>query len=61
MRHFNDNNDINEIIAWRGRARELEQKRDTYKKRYHEFEMEIARLESLTKDKELLDSDKLKR
>ncbi len=30
------------------------------KKRYHEFEMEIARLESLTKDKELLDSDKLK-
>lgn len=55
-----DDNDIDEIIAWRGEQEELEQKRDTYKKRYHEFEMEIARLESLTKDKELLDSDKLK-
>ncbi|MCW1263821.1 AAA family ATPase, partial [Staphylococcus aureus] len=58
--NLTDNNDINEIIAWRGEQEELEQKRDTYKKRYHEFEMEIARLESLTKDKELLDSDKLK-
>ncbi|HGZ9542071.1 TPA: SbcC/MukB-like Walker B domain-containing protein, partial [Staphylococcus aureus] len=58
--NLTDDNDINEIIAWRGEQEELEQKRDTYKKRYHEFEMEIARLESLTKDKELLDSDKLK-
>ncbi|HEA5979574.1 TPA: SMC family ATPase [Staphylococcus aureus] len=58
--NLTDDNDINEIIAWRGEKEELEQKRDTYKKRYHEFEMEIARLESLTKDKELLDSDKLK-
>ncbi|WP_412549170.1 SbcC/MukB-like Walker B domain-containing protein, partial [Staphylococcus aureus] len=57
--NLTDDNDINEIIAWRGEQEELEQKRDTYKKRYHEFEMEIARLESLTKDKELLDSDKL--
>ncbi|EOD7864975.1 TPA: SbcC/MukB-like Walker B domain-containing protein, partial [Staphylococcus aureus] len=58
--NLTDDNDIDEIIAWRGEQEELEQKRDTYKKRYHEFEMEIARLESLTKDKELLDSDKLK-
>ncbi|HFE7609343.1 TPA: SbcC/MukB-like Walker B domain-containing protein, partial [Staphylococcus aureus] len=58
--NLTDNNDIDEIIAWRGEQAELEQKRDTYKKRYHEFEMEIARLESLTKNKELLDSDKLK-
>lgn len=58
--NLTDDNDINEIITWRGEQEELEQKRDTYKKRYHEFEMEIARLESLTKDKELLDSDKLK-
>lgn len=58
--NLTDDNDINEIKAWRGEQEELEQKRDTYKKRYHEFEMEIARLESLTKDKELLDSDKLK-
>ncbi|WP_240052632.1 AAA family ATPase, partial [Staphylococcus aureus] len=57
--NLTDDNDINEIIAWRGEQEKLEQKRDTYKKRYHEFEMEIARLESLTKDKELLDSDKL--
>ncbi|HGT0948963.1 TPA: SbcC/MukB-like Walker B domain-containing protein, partial [Staphylococcus aureus] len=57
--NLTDDNDINEIIAWRGEQEELEQKRDTYKKCYHEFEMEIARLESLTKDKELLDSDKL--
>ncbi len=57
--NLTDDNDINEIIAWRGEQEELEQKRDTYKKRYHEFEMEIARLESLTKDKDLLDSDKL--
>lgn len=58
--NLTDDNDINEIIAWRGEQEKLEQKRDAYKKRYHEFEMEIARLESLTKDKELLDSDKLK-
>ncbi|HHE6881955.1 TPA: SbcC/MukB-like Walker B domain-containing protein, partial [Staphylococcus aureus] len=58
--NLTDDNDIDEIIAWRGEQEELEQKRDTYKNRYHEFEMEIARLESLTKDKELLDSDKLK-
>ncbi|PTY59752.1 exonuclease SbcC [Staphylococcus aureus] len=58
--NLTDDNDIDEIIAWRGEQEELEQKRDTYKKRYHEFEMETARLESLTKDKELLDSDKLK-
>lgn len=58
--NLTDDNDIDEIIAWRGEQEELEQKRDTYKKRYHEIEMEIARLESLTKDKELLDSDKLK-
>ncbi|HHE6866464.1 TPA: SbcC/MukB-like Walker B domain-containing protein, partial [Staphylococcus aureus] len=58
--NLTDDNDIDEIIAWRGEQEELEQKRDTYKKRYHEFEMEIARLESITKDKELLDSDKLK-
>lgn len=57
--NLTDDNDINEIIAWRGEQEELEQKRDIYKKRYHEFEMEIARLESLTKDKELLDTDKL--
>ncbi|WP_261983466.1 AAA family ATPase, partial [Staphylococcus aureus] len=57
--NLTDDNDIDEIIAWRGEQEELEQKKDTYKKRYHEFEMEIARLESLTKDKELLDSDKL--
>ncbi|HGZ9607955.1 TPA: SbcC/MukB-like Walker B domain-containing protein, partial [Staphylococcus aureus] len=58
--NLTDDNDINEIIAWRGEQEKLEQKRDAYKKRYHEFEMEIARLESLTKDKKLLDSDKLK-
>ncbi len=52
--NLTDDNDINEIIAWRGEQEELEQKRDTYKKRYHEFEMEIARLESLTKDKRVI-------
>lgn len=29
--NLTDDNDINEIIAWRGEQEELEQKRDTYK------------------------------
>ncbi|MGT2609977.1 hypothetical protein ACVQ92_00255 [Staphylococcus aureus] len=52
--NLTDDNDIDGIIAGGGQQEELEQKRDTYKKRYHQFEMEIARLESLTKDKKVI-------